>query len=141
MKTRSILALAMLTVIATSPDHAAAKSLRFMAALSGATAHTNTGSKATGKAQINIDLKRKLVTVEIDVSGITRDGLWDKLVAAPIGPIHFHQYGSHDHSGEDVKLVLPVPYGANYTATTTGFHVSMRNYSFAAGAKLVGCRI
>ena len=38
---------------------------------------------------------------------------------------------------DDVEAVLPVPYGANYRATKTGFHVSMRDYSYAEGAKLL----
>jgi hypothetical protein len=67
------------------------------------------------------------------VQGITLDQLNDALVAKPIGPVHFHQYRSAD----DVEAVLPVPYGANYRATKNGFHVSMRNYSFAEGAKLL----
>jgi hypothetical protein len=34
-------------------------------------------------------------------------------------------------------LALPLPYGATYTATADGFHVVMKDYDYAAGAKLL----
>ncbi|WP_066590754.1 CHRD domain-containing protein [Sphingomonas pruni] len=112
---------------------AAAKTESFRATLDGTAIPTTTGSPAHGKVTVKVDTKSQRVSVELDVQGITLDQLNDALVAKPIGPVHFHQYRSAD----DVDAVLPVPYGANYRATKNGFHVSMRNYSYAEGAKLL----
>ena len=126
-----IAAFALVATVTASP--AAAKTLTYTATLGGVAPPTMTGSPATGKAVIKVDTKTKTVSVELDISGITIDQLRDSLVADPKGPIHFHEYRSAD----DVELALPLPFGPNYTATKTGFHVSMRNYDYAAGAKLL----
>jgi len=132
MRFTPLIALTAITAIAIATP-AAAKTESFRAMLNGTAIPTTTGSPAHGKATIKVDLKTKRVSVELDVQGITLDQLNDALVAKPIGPVHFHQYRSAD----DVEAVLPVPYGANYRATKTGFHVSMRDYSYAEGAKLL----
>jgi CHRD domain len=116
---------------------ALAKTEIFTAVLSGIAAPTITGSKASGTARIAVDLDRQLVSIELAVEGIPLAGLWDQLVAAPVGPIHLHQYGSADHSGHDVTLVMPVPFGASYLPTPQGFTVSVKDYAFATGAALV----
>ncbi|THD37881.1 MAG: CHRD domain-containing protein [Sphingomonas sp.] len=112
---------------------AAAKMLTFRATLGGTAAPTTTGSPASGKAVIKVDTSSQKVSVDLDVTGITLDQLADGLVAKPIGPIHFHVYRSAD----DVELILPLPYGPNYTKTRNGFHVTVRNYDYAAGEKLI----
>jgi hypothetical protein len=112
---------------------AAAKTLTFRATLGGTAAPTMTGSPASGKAVIKVDTSAQKVSVDLDVTGITLDQLADGLVAKPIGPIHFHVYRSAD----DVELILPLPYGPNYTKTRNGFHVTVRNYDYAAGEKLL----
>jgi hypothetical protein len=112
---------------------ASAKTLSFRATLDGTAMTSATGSPARGKAVIKVDTKSQRVSVEIDVSGITLDQLDKALIAKPIGPVHFHQYRTAD----DVDAVLPVPYGANYQATKDGFRVSMRDYPYADGAKLL----
>ena len=122
---------AVAAIAAATP--AAAKTESFRATLDGTAIPTTTGSPAHGKVTVKVDTKSQRVSVELDVQGITLDQLNDALVAKPIGPVHFHQYRSAD----DVEAVLPVPYGANYRATKNGFHVSMRNYSYAEGAKLL----
>lgn len=126
-----IAATALIAVATAAP--AAAKTLTYTATLGGVAPPTVTGSPATGKAVVRVDTKSKTVSVELDISGITIDQLRDSLVNDPKGPIHFHEYRSAD----DVELALPLPYGSNYKATKTGFHVSMRNYDYAAGAKLL----
>ena len=122
---------AVAAIAAATP--AAAKTESFRATLDGTAIPTTTGSPAHGKVTVKVDTKSQRVSVELDVQGITLDQLNDALVAKPIGPVHFHQYRSAD----DVEAVLPVPYGANYRATKDGFHVSMRDYSYAEGAKLL----
>jgi hypothetical protein len=61
--------------------------------------------------------------------------LWDKLVAAPIGPIHLHKYATA--AGGDSVLVLPLPYGSNYKAAKSGMRVTTTHYDYAAGAALL----
>jgi len=126
-----IAATAIVAIATASP--AAAKTLTYTATLGGVAPPTMTASPATGKAVIRVDTKSKTVSVELDISGISIDQLRDSLVKDPKGPIHFHEYRSAD----DVELALPLPFGSNYKATRTGFHVSMRNYDYAAGAKLL----
>lgn len=110
-----------------------AKTLTFRATLTGTSAPTMTGSPARGTATIKVDTDKKRVSVDLDVTGVTLDQLADALVAKPIGPVHFHEYRGPD----DVDLVLPLPYGPDYRATKNGFHVTMRDYDYDAGAKLV----
>lgn len=127
-----LIALTAVTALAVASP-AFAKTQSFRGILNGTAIPTTTGSPAHGKVAIKVDTKTQRVSVELDVQGITLDQLNDALVAKPIGPVHFHQYRTAD----DVEAVLPVPYGANYRATKDGFHVSMRNYSYAEGAKLL----
>jgi hypothetical protein len=130
------MALSAAGLLAATP--AAAKDLAFTAALSGDKAPTITGSKATGVAKLVVHTDTQTVDLALDVAGVTPDELWDKLKARPIGPIHLHLYGSRDRSGAGgVSLVMPVPYGATYAATPTGFRVRMTAYPFATGAALV----
>ena len=132
MRFTPLIVLTAVTAIAIATP-AAAKTESFRATLDGTALPTTTGSPAHGKVTVKVDTKTQRVSVELDVQGITLDQLNDALVAKPIGPVHFHQYRTAD----DVEAVLPVPYGANYRATKNGFHVSMRNYSYAEGAKLL----
>ena len=73
---------------------AQAEILTFRAKLDGKYGADATGSAATGSARIKVDTERRLVSVDMNVEGITIDALWDNLVAAPIGPIHFHKYAA-----------------------------------------------
>lgn len=133
MRFTSLIALPAIVAAVAAAGPAAAKTQSYRATLDGTASTSPTGSPARGKAVIKVDTKSQRVSVEIDVTGIALDQLNKALVAKPIGPVHFHQYRSAD----DVDAVLPVPYGANYRATKNGFHVSMRNYSYAEGAKLL----
>ena len=107
---------------------AQAEILTFHARLDGKYGTEPTGSAATGKARIRVDTERRRVSVDMDVRGITVDALWDKLVAAPIGPIHFHKYATA--AGGDSVLVLPLPYGADYRPTRNGLRVTMKGYDY-----------
>ncbi|MES2989575.1 MAG: CHRD domain-containing protein [Pseudomonadota bacterium] len=114
---------------------AQAEILTFHATLTGNYGDAPTGSAATGKAKIRVDTDTKRVSVDLDITGITINDLWDKLVAAPIGPVHFHKYATA--AGGPSALALPLPFGADYTATPTGLHIAMRDYDYAAGAALL----
>ena len=122
------------TIAAPAPAHA--KILKFHAVLDGKYGPEATGSAATRRATVRVDTVTKRVSVDMTVNGITVDQLWDQLVAAPIGPIHFHKYATA--AGGASVLALPLPYGATYRATPRGIRVKMRNYDYVGGAKLVG---
>lgn len=127
---------ALVATLAGAP--AAAKELVFTTTMTGDQAPTVKDSKATGRARMVVDTERRTVDLTLDVDGLTIGQLWDRLVAAPVGPIHLHAYG-HDHSGEgaSVTLALPVVFGPNYTATPKGFRVTLKGYDYAQGAALV----
>jgi hypothetical protein len=128
---RLIAAASLALALVAAPAYAG--TLKFHATLGGKAAPDVTGSDATGTASVTVDTDRRLVSVDLAVHGITVDQLWDKLVAAPIGPVHFHEYKADGNS----VLALPLPFGANYAATADGFRVTMRDYDYAAGAKLL----
>lgn len=139
MKTNNSAAVRVLAAALVTACPAWAEAVSFTADLNGEAITSKSGSKATATAAITLDTAKQTVDLTLDVKGISIDGLWDRLVAAPIGPIHLHHYATHDHStGDGVTLVMPVPFGANYVATAGGFRVTMKNYPYADGAKLVG---
>ena len=128
-----------IALLMTAP--AAAKELKFTAALSGDKAPTLTGSKATGKALILVDTDKQTVGVRLDVASLTIEALSNGLRGAPMGPIHLHIYGGHDHSNPDsAALVFPVPYGPSYSPTASGFKVETGEVAYAKGAALVNTK-
>ena len=120
---------------AVTPVAAYAEVLKFHATLDGKYGPAPTGSTATGKASIRVDTVTRRVSVDLGVDGITIDNLWDQLVTAPIGPIHFHKYATA--AGGDSVLALPLPFGADYRATPRGLHVAMKDYDYVTGAGLL----
>jgi hypothetical protein len=114
---------------------ASAKILKFHADLDGRYGAEPTFSPAKGHADVRVDTATHRVSVDLAVDGITVDNLWDKLVAAPIGPIHFHKYATP--AGGDSVLALPLPFGRDYHETERGLHVTMKDYDYVAGAALL----
>lgn len=114
---------------------AQAEVLAFNVALDGKYGSEPTGSAATGKAHVQVDTRRRTISLDMNVDGIAPDALWDKLVAAPIGPVHLHKYASA--AGGDSVLVVPFPYGPNYSATNQGMRLRVKDYDYAAGAALL----
>jgi hypothetical protein len=125
--------LGMATVLGAAP--APAEILTFHTSLDGKYGAEPTGSAATGKARIDVDTKRRTVSMDMTIDGISPDALWDKLVAAPIGPVHLHKYATP--AGGDSVLVVPFPFGADYKATKKGLRVTTKDYDYAAGAALL----
>ena len=113
---------------------AMAKSYSFRATLGGTRPPTMTGSPATGTARIRVDASGRRVSLDLDVTGIALDRLNAADVKGALGPVHFHDH----HGADDNDVVFPVPYGAAYRATKTGFRVSLRDYDYAAGTKISG---
>lgn len=126
----------LLGIVAVSGSASAqAETLTFHAALDGNYGSEPSGSAATGRAEIKVDTDRRTISMDLAVNGITPDALWDKLVAAPIGPIHLHKYATA--AGGDSVLVVPFPYGPNYKAVKNGMRVTTSPYDYAAGAALL----
>lgn len=127
------LLLAIAGVVSAAP--AQAEILTFHVALDGRYGSAPTGSAATGNAQIRVDSERRTISLDLTVDGITPDALWDKLVAAPIGPVHLHRYATV--AGGDSVLVVPFPFGPDYQAAGNGMRVTAKDYDYAAGAALL----
>lgn len=130
-----LFALGAMIFAVAAPVPASAKVLKFHAALDGRYGSAPTGSAATGRAKIRVDTVTRRVSVDLRVEGIKVEDLWDKLVAAPIGPVHFHKYATA--AGGESVLALPLPYGADYRPTATGLRVRMKGYDYVAGAALL----
>ncbi|MBS0334716.1 MAG: CHRD domain-containing protein [Proteobacteria bacterium] len=129
----------MVAALAAGP--VAAKALRFKAALSGQTPSTMTGSKATGRATIEVDTDTQAVSVALDVKALDVDALSSSLKKAPTGPIHLQVYASHSHGAkDDADLLFPLPYGPTYAPAGDGFKVTVKDQPFPPAAKLVGSK-
>ena len=135
MLVRAAFIAAAIAAATAMPAPAQAEILKFHAVLDGKYGPQPTGSLATARAAVRVDTVARRVSVDLDVAGITVDQLWDKLVTVPIGPVHFHKYATA--AGGDSVLALPLPYGADYRATPGGFRVTMKDYDYVAGAKLL----
>lgn len=117
---------------------AQAKELFFTATLSGDKVPTATGSKATGVARIRVDTEARTLDMTLDVKGLKVDDLWAKLVKAPIGPVHLHRYGTHEHPDPTSSaLAFPFPYGPSYAPTADGFTVTAKAYRYDLSAASV----
>ena len=131
-------ALAGLVLAAGAAAPARAEVLVFTAELSGHTPSTDTGSNATGHARILVDTEARTVDVDLSVDGIIMEELWGRLAHAPIGPIHLHRYGGHDHSASNNSaLVFPLPMGPSYAETPKGFRVRVKHFAYADAAALL----
>lgn len=112
---------------------AAAAELTYTSSLDGLTAPTNTGSVATGTARISVDTDAQTVSVDMRISGITTDNLWDHVIHNGMGPVHLHLYAANG----DISLLVPFAYGAAYAATPDGFTLHVEDYPYAEGAALL----
>jgi hypothetical protein len=132
-KVLSLILLVIAGVVSAAP--AQAETLTFNVALDGNYGPRPTGSAATGIAQIRVDTERRTISLDLTVDGINPDALWDKLVAAPIGPVHLHKYATA--AGGDSVLVVPFPFGPDYEADGNGMRLTAKDHDYAAGAALL----
>ena len=131
----------MLIAALTMPMRAYGKQTSFTATLSGNSVSARTGSPATATAVVKVDTVAQAVSVKLKVVGIPLGGLWDDLVAAPIGPVHLHQYAGADLSDPNASvLAFPVPFGPSYTATADGFAVDTGPQPYATGMATLGSK-
>ena len=105
----------------------------YRAALDGVGGTAITHSLATGTADIRVNSETRRVNVHLQIRGLTLDDLLDRMVSAPIGPIHLHIYPARGADGGYVGgslLALPLPYGPGYRAADGGFTVELNDYDF-----------
>lgn len=118
---------------------AAAKIVEYRAELNGQSPTISTGSSARASAQISVDTAKKTVAIRLNVIGLSVDALWDKLVKAPIGPIHLHQYASGNLAdANSSELAFPLPYGPSYKPTQNGFRVRTGTLDYAKAVAPLG---
>jgi hypothetical protein len=116
----------------------AGRNALFSAVLGGDAPPADTHSPATASADVSVDLDAQTIDLHMAVAGITLAQLWDKLKAAPIGPVHIHRYGDMQHMNDaSVSLVMPVPFGPMYADSATGFSITMKRFPYAKGAALL----
>ncbi len=116
-----------------------AQSTDYRATLDGASTINQSGSAATATALVTVDRTAQTVAITMTVAGMPVDALWDRLVAAPVGPIHLHRYAGSDLSDPNSStLAFPVPFGGGYQANGTGFTVTTGAIPYAQGAATLG---
>lgn len=115
---------------ALAPLPATARTLTFRAQLGGTAPPTVTGSPASGKATVRVDTTAKRVSIELDVTGITRDQLAKDWIKRPGGPVTLNDYRGPD----DRDPVAGADYGPGYRAARGGFALTWRG-DWAAAAK------
>jgi len=108
----------------------------FSAFLHGDSPTTNTGSTAQGEATLVVH-DNQTVDLMLLVSGITVNDFASHLAHAPVGPVHLHIYAANG----DSELLLPFPMGPSYAAAGSGFALTVKNYPYADGAKIIGSKI
>jgi hypothetical protein len=126
-------------VTAMSAVPASAKIVQYRAELNGQSPTISTGSSARATAQISVDTAKKTVAIRLNVVGLSVDSLWDRLVKAPIGPIHLHQYASGNLAdANSSELAFPLVYGPSYKPTRDGFRVRTGVLDYAKAVAPLG---
>lgn len=116
-----------------------AKALVYRAALNGQSDTISTGSPARAQAVIKVDTVARTVAIDLNVTGLTIGSLWDRLVKAPIGPIHLHQYASGNMAdANSSELAFPLVFGPSYKATRDGFRVRTGRLDYAKAVAPLG---
>ncbi len=127
------------TGLALTAAPALAQTTDYRATLDGNSTVNRSGSAATATAVVSVDRAAQTVAITMTVTGMPVDALWDRLVAAPVGPVHLHRYAGSDLSDPNSStLAFPVPFGAAFQSTTTGFTVTTGAVPYAQGAATLG---
>lgn len=124
----------LLSTAAQSTSAAKVRDIKFQADLTGMAYPDETGSEATGHALITLHPGTQTVDVKLDVIGLHREALWDRLVAAPVGPMHIHLYLPNGA----VELIMAFPYGKAYRDTPKGLSMHAKGIVYSSNAGLVG---
>jgi hypothetical protein len=135
MTFRTVLAALAFALAAATPAWSADQT--FLAFLHGDTPTTNTGSNASGEAKLVLHGDKQTVDMTLKVSGLPITEFATHLAHAPVGPVHLHIYAANG----DSSLLLPFPMGSSYAATSNGFTLTVANYPYADGAKIIASGI
>jgi hypothetical protein len=123
-----------IAALALASAPAIAETVEYRATLDGNGVTNRSGSSATANAVVTVDRVAQTVDIAITVTGLTTESLWDQLVAAPAGPIHLHRYATGDLADANSStLAFPVPYGATFRPTATGFSVATGPRPYSEG--------
>lgn len=109
----------------------------FLAFLHGDSPTTNTGSTAQGEAKLVVHDATQSVDLALTVHGLKIEDFATHLAHAPVGPVHLHIYSTDGNS----ELLLPFPMGPSYAAISDGFTLTVTNYPYADGAKIIASKI
>lgn len=124
-------------IVAFMVGPARAGDLAFTAFLHGDAPTSNTGSAATGDAKLVVHEATQSVDMTLTVKGLAMAALAQHLAHAPVGPVHLHIYQANG----DSELLLPFPMGPSYAATADGLTVTVTNYPYADGAKIIASKV
>lgn len=126
------LAASLVLAFTALPAHAVV--LEFSALLTGDQEVPPVATNAFGSASIFVDTDAETIDLALIVDGISLDDLADGLVAAPIGPVHFH----NAPAGVNGPIVVPFAFGADYEDTAVGFDLSVNGLTYADAVLLSG---
>ena len=114
---------------------ASAATLGFESILSGDQEVPPVVTEASGSAEISVDEDAQTIDFSLAVTGISIDGLFDDLIAAPVGPVHLH----NAPIGVNGPIVIPFAFDpATYTDTADGFEVNVSDFLFDDAVALSG---
>ncbi len=113
---------------------ASAEILNYTSSLDGLQEVPSVTTDAAGTATLSVDTETETLDFSLTVIGLTLEQLSDGLVAAPVGPIHFHDAPR----GANGPIVIPFPFATGYAATADGFTLTVSNYAYADAIALSG---
>lgn len=114
---------------------AQAATFSFEADLDAAQSIPAATSMATGTATVSVDDVAQTIDLALNVTGLSLDDLWDDLVAAPGGPVHFHD----GVAGTTGPIAIPFAFSpSTYSDTATGFSLNVSDYSYSDAVAISG---
>lgn len=123
------------TALCLTAGIGSAATLTFDTSLTGAQEVPPAVTSAFGSARFTVDDVTQELGLSLDVTGISLAQLSDRLVAAPIGPVHLH----NAPRGVNGPIVIPFAFDtATYSDTATGFTLNVGGYAFADAIALSG---
>lgn len=130
-------ACAALVVMASSSQLAAA-TYSFTSILSGDQEVPPVSTTSSGSAALSVDSTTQTLSFNLNVVGISLDGLFDALVAAPVGPVHLHNAAA----GSNGPIVVPFAFDpATYQDTSDGFSLAVTDFAYSDAVAISGSAV
>ncbi|MEL6100548.1 MAG: CHRD domain-containing protein [Pseudomonadota bacterium] len=115
--------------------HASAAVFAFDSNLSGDQEVPPVVTPASGSAELKVNDVTETLSFMMSIEGIDLDGLFDDLVAAPVGPVHLH----NAPAGSNGPIVVPFAFNTvDYTDTASGFTLEVEDYAYADAVAISG---